>query len=95
MDILFLFGHNHSKGEAEFFLARGDTLVSAISYEERSMAGAPLSFFYGHSSYLSEMIGSAGSHYSLITWDDSSIYRSFRQLDGTPEESSFERFTRP
>ena len=92
MDILFLFGHDHSKGETEFFLSRGDTLVSTVSYEERSMASAPLSFLYGHSGYLSEMFGSADRHYSLFTWDDSSIHRSYRQLDGTREESSFERF---
>ena len=91
MDILFLFGHDHSKEESEFFLSRGDMLISTVSYEERSTAGAPLSFLYGHSGYLSDMLGSADKHYSLITWDDSTIHRNYRQLDGAREESSFER----
>ena len=94
MDILFLFGHDHSKGEAEFFLAKGDELISADAYSERSTSSAPVSFLYGHAGYLSGGIGSADNHYTLITWDETSVFRSFLQLGGDEqeEESAYTRF---
>ena len=94
LDILFLFGHDHSKGEAEFFLKNGDELISADAYSDRSTASVPISFLYGHAGYLSSGIGSADNHYTLITWNETSIFRGFFQLEGDEreEERTYTRF---
>ena len=91
MDILFLFGHDHSKGEAEFFLTRGDELISAISYADGTSESTELSFLYGHSGYLTDSIGSGREHYSLYTWDDTTVSRDFRQIGGASQKTSIDR----
>ena len=81
LDIIFFFGHNHSMGEAEFFLATGDELISPVAYSERSYVTVPLGFFYGHAGYLSDTKGAAINRYTLVTWDEDSIHRTLFQLD--------------
>ena len=91
MDILFLFGHDHSKGEVEFFLSRGDELISTVSYDEKTTASGILGFLYGHSGYLSDMIGSANEHYSLFRWNQEEILRDYGELGQTREQRTFPR----
>ena len=66
MDIIYLFGHDHSRQEKELFLTDGDTLLSTVSYADRSYSPLSLSFTYAHAGYLSSVIGSADSSFSFI-----------------------------
>lgn len=66
MDIIYLFGHDHSRLEKELFLSDGSTLVSPISYMEGTYGLIPLSFTYAHSGYLSTVIGCADAKFSFI-----------------------------
>ncbi|MBE6997689.1 MAG: hypothetical protein E7427_05920 [Ruminococcaceae bacterium] len=90
MDILFLFGHDHSKGEAEFFLARGDSL-DAVKVSGESWETLPLAFLYGHAGYLSEGIGSAEGHYTLFTWTDSTLTRAFARVGEASAVTTYPR----
>lgn len=75
MDILYLFGHDHSRQEEEFILSDGDVLLSTKSYSDMSYGALPLSFTYGHSGYLSTSIGNARAHFSFIYQDgDKYVY---------------------
>lgn len=69
MDIVFLFGHNHSRSENEFLLTDGDTIVSTQRYSDRSFGEQTVHFTYAHAGYLSTRIGCADSKFSLI-WRD-------------------------
>ena len=67
--ILFLFGHNHSKGEKEFLLQAGDTICTTSEYAGRTWIPQELKFTYSHAGYLTD--GSGGTkHYTFLTWDD-------------------------
>ena len=66
MNIMYLFGHDHSRQEKELILTRGDTLVSPENYTERSYGLLPLNFTYAHSGYLSTVIGCADANFSFI-----------------------------
>ena len=66
MDIIYLFGHDHSRQEKELFLTDGDTLFSPVIYAERSYYPLSLSFTYAHAGYLSSVIGSADCSFSFI-----------------------------
>lgn len=66
MDIMYLFGHDHSRQESELLMTDGDILRSTVKYSERSYDTQPLSFTYAHSGYLSTTIGSANAHFSFI-----------------------------
>lgn len=69
MDIMYLFGHDHSRSEKEFILTAGDELTSTISYDERKSVTIPLDFTYAHSGYLSTQIGCADAIFSFIYRD--------------------------
>ena len=79
MKITFLFGHDHSKGEAEFLLKTGDEIVSTVSFTDQTTERQSLSFTYGHAGFLLN----GPDHYTLLTWQPEVII---------PEESS--RFSR-
>lgn len=69
MNIIYLFGHNHSRKETEMFLTDGDTLVSPHTYSPKKRISQLLSFTYAHSGYLSSEIGCADRNFSLIKYD--------------------------
>ena len=69
MDIMYLFGHDHSRGEAEMFLTSGDELVSPKSYKEITTDKQTIDFTYAHAGYLSTSIGSADTSFSFIYRD--------------------------
>lgn len=73
MDILYLFGHDHSRNEAEIFLTDGDTLISPIRYADFLSGTQKLRFTYASAGYLSSVIGSADFNFSLIYRDDSAF----------------------
>lgn len=66
MNILFLFGHDHSRGESEFILTEGDKLICPTDSEEHKTKELTLDFTYAQSGYLSTVIGIADAHYSFI-----------------------------
>ncbi len=82
MDIMYLFGHDHSRKEAEMLLKKGDTLLSTQSYADQSTVSQTLHFTYAHSGYLSSQIGSADSRFSLISADgDDYVFELIRSDD--------------
>ncbi|MCQ2459134.1 MAG: metallophosphoesterase [Ruminococcus sp.] len=72
MNILYLFGHNHSRKETEMFLTNGDTLVSTHSFDNRATVSDILKFTYAHSGYISNEIGCADGNFSFIKINGSS-----------------------
>ena len=66
MDIMYLFGHDHSRNERELLLTDGNELLSTISYPDRSFGTQELHFTYGHSGYLSTAIGVARANFSFV-----------------------------
>ena len=66
MNILYLFGHDHSQGEYEFILTEGDTLICPTNSKEYQTNTLELAFTYAHSGYLSTSIGTADAHFSFI-----------------------------
>ena len=82
MDIMYLFGHDHSRGETEFILSDGDTLISTEKYVDSSYNSQKLSFTYGNSGFLSTTIGSANARFSLIYRDGDHYSYNIMNLDG-------------
>lgn len=80
MNIMYLYGHNHSNGEVEFLLTRGDTIVSTRNYAEKDYGEQPLEFTYGQSGFLSTTIGAADAHYSFIYLDGDHIVYDLNRL---------------
>lgn len=66
MDIMYLFGHDHSRQESELMMTDGDELMSTVKYINRSYDSQPLKFTYAHSGYLSTTIGCADAHFSFV-----------------------------
>ena len=73
MDIMYLFGHDHSRSETEFILSDGDELISTKKYS---------SFTYGHSGFLSTTIGSASARFSFIYRDGDHYSYDILNLNG-------------
>ncbi len=90
MDILFMFGHDHSKNESEFFLTRGDTLYSTTQYADSEYEEQELHFSYMHAGYITDNINGT-EHYSLVMWNGLEIIREMRQLGG---ETTLNRISR-
>lgn len=67
MDILFLFGHNHSRGEEEMLLTEGSRLISPKCCSEQRFDAQTLHFTYANAGYLSTVIGSASARFSFIS----------------------------
>ena len=100
MDIMYLFGHDHSRSETELVLTEGDELISTVSYADRSTGAQKLHFTYAHSGYLSTVIGSADTSFSFIYRDgggyscdlirtsDDRTRHTFVQARYVPEETA-------
>lgn len=73
MNIIYLFGHNHSRKETEMFLSDGDTVISTHSYQSKQKVSQILNFTYAHSGYLSSEIGCADKMFSIIKCDGESF----------------------
>lgn len=80
MDIMFLFGHNHSNNEAEFLLAPGDVIESTQRYSDHSYGGQKLEFTYAQAGFLSTTIGSADARYSFIYRDGKNVVYDLKKL---------------
>ena len=81
MDIMYFFGHDHSKGEAEIFYKPGDSITSTVSYNNQTTETQTIGFSYGHAGYITNTIGGQ-ERYSLVTWDGDSITRSMSVVNG-------------
>ncbi|MCR5203201.1 MAG: metallophosphoesterase, partial [Lachnospiraceae bacterium] len=90
MDIIYLFGHNHSKSEVEFFLKAGDSITSTVDYSAKSVKTQTINFSYGHAGYLSSSIGSANDHYIVFTWDENTIKKQLIHLNDSSAEGCIE-----
>ncbi len=83
MDIMYLFGHDHSRAETEMLLKDGDTLCSTLRFADKSTDTQTLHFTYANSGYLSEKRGSSDGNFSLITRENGSYaYELIRARDG-------------
>ncbi len=72
MDILFFFGHNHSRGEAEFIKCPGDTIISTVDAKAHVTETITLRFTYAHAGYLTrEHNGHA--RYTILSWNDEAV----------------------
>ena len=84
MDIVWFFGHDHSKGEEEFAKLPGSTITSMGStYGEEYAEEIELKFSYAHAGYVGS--GAAGinnNNYTYLTWDHDQIVREERVADG-------------
>ena len=91
MDIMWLMGHDHSKGEDPFIKVPGDTIISAVSFDDRTYEEIPLKFTYGHSCYVGHSaagLSAEKNKYSLITWDDETIDRGVQFVkDGSADSA--------
>ena len=81
MNILFLFGHDHSRGEKEFYKLPGDMICATVDPTASSYEELKLRFGYGHSGYITSSIG-GNQVYSLITYDNETVTRRARVSDG-------------
>ena len=97
MDILYLFGHDHSRGETEMFITDGDTLISTSNFADKTFTSQPLRFTYAHSGYLSTVIGCADSRFSFIYRDgDKYSFDLISTNGGTVRHSEFSsKYTPP
>ena len=82
MDIIYFFGHDHSKGEREFMLLPGDTIISTTHYDDKTYSEHILGFAYGHAGYLTDGINGK-EYYSFVSWDKNSIIRTMYKADGS------------
>ena len=92
MDILYMFGHDHSKSEKEFFLTRGDTICSTTQYADREYEGQELHFSYMHAGYITGSINGT-EHYSFVAWNWLEITREMRQLGGETTVNRIDRLS--
>ena len=79
MNIIFLFGHNHSRSETEFNLDPGEMIYSTQEYEQGTVTRQTLSFTYAHAGYLTD--SSHGTkHYSVLRLQQGEIKPERKQL---------------
>ncbi|MBQ9519706.1 MAG: metallophosphoesterase [Firmicutes bacterium] len=91
MDIIYFFGHDHSKREGEFMLLPGDTIVSTVSFADRTYVENVLKFTYAHAGYITNIIGGR-EYYSFINLDENSFERTMYIADesgGTADRLTF------
>lgn len=82
MDIMYFFGHDHSKGETEFFLKPGDSITSTINFSAQTTETQEIKFSYGHAGYIGSGAAGSTTRYSLVTWDTEVIDRSMSLVNG-------------
>lgn len=82
MDIMYIYGHDHSRGEPEMFLTDGDTLICPRRYSDRSTENLTLHFTYTHAGYLNTTIGSAYKKFSFIVRDGDRFRYDLIRADG-------------
>ena len=85
MDIVFFFGHDHSKGESELYKVPGDKIESTVSFADKSTKTQTIKFTYGHAGYLTNSIGGQ-ERYSYVTWNDEVISRIMAAAGGEKDE---------
>ena len=69
LDIVFMFGHDHSKGESEIYLTPGNVIYSTINYDDQVYSKQTILFTYGHAGYLGGS-GASTTSFSLFTFSD-------------------------
>ena len=74
VDIVYFFGHDHSKREAEFALLPGDKIISTSCFADKTYTENILKFAYAHAGYITDIIGGR-EYYSYVRLDDKSFSR--------------------
>ena len=64
LDVVFLFGHDHSRNEKEFLYERGSVIPVPVDPAERTETEKTLCFTLGHAGYMTSARGGT-RHYSL------------------------------
>lgn len=82
MNIVWLFGHDHSRGEKEFFKLPGDTITATVDSTAKTYEDITLQFSYAHAGYITSAIN-GHQVYSLLKYDDQSIVRLAKTADGS------------
>ena len=82
MDIMYIYGHDHSRGEPEMFLTDGGELICPRHYADRSTENLTLHFTYAHAGYLNTTIGSAYKKFSFIVRDGDKFTYDLISADG-------------
>ena len=80
MDIMFLFGHDHSRGESEFIKASNDEIDTVVFYSDHSNHESKrmtLEFTYAHAGYITGSIGGQ-KRYTYLTWNENKIQRDMK-----------------
>ncbi len=80
MNIMWLFGHDHSRGEMEFYKVPGDTVYATVTPEAGGYEQIKLGFSYGHAGYITKNIN-GNQVYSMLTYDSSSVKRTALTAD--------------
>ena len=81
MNLMFLFGHDHSRGEKEFYKLPGELIYATVDPTVDSYEELTLNFAYAHAGYITSSIG-GHQVYSLITYDNETVTRRARASDG-------------
>ena len=94
MDLLFMFGHDHTQGETEFVKLKDDTITATVEPQTRSQEGETkdmeLEFSYASAGYITGSLN-GHKHYSYLTWNKETIERELRTVseEGKVNDLSF------
>ncbi len=69
MKIVYLFGHNHTRGEKEFRKLPGGTILSPSEAKRKAAEQISLDFTYAHAGYLTDS-RNGEEKYTFMTWDE-------------------------
>ena len=100
MDLIFMFGHDHTRREVEILHLPGDimtvTVSPAVSGQQSQTRDMEIQFTYTSAGYLSDSFN-AHRHYSYLTWDKDSLSRELKTAaeQGSNEETDFMVERRP
>ena len=72
LNLIYLFGHNHTQKEAEFLKSPGQTIISTDDATLGTYETNTLQFYYGHAGYLTHTKNGHMS-YTILTTDDNEI----------------------
>ncbi len=73
LNLIYLFGHNHTQKEAEFLKSPGQIIVSTEDAALGTCKTNTIQFYYGHAGYLTHTKNGHMS-YTILTTDDNGLY---------------------
>lgn len=95
MDLLFMFGHDHTRGETEFVKLKDDTITATVEPKTRKGGEGEtrdivLEFNYASAGYITDSLN-GHKHYSYLTWNKETINRELKTVseEGKVNDLSF------